>query len=46
MVVHDLENGDTNEQVSYIDKVIEKENAIVFFPDNKEEAHRQGYDNC
>lgn len=46
MEVHDLENEDKSPNACQIDEIIEAGNAVVFNPDNLEQAHNEGYDNC
>lgn len=43
MEVHDLLHETTNCQ---IDEIIAAHHAVVFEPDSKEQAHKEGYDNC
>ncbi|MCK5260992.1 MAG: hypothetical protein KAJ44_02325 [Thermoplasmatales archaeon] len=43
MEVHDLDKETKNCQ---IDEIIKAKHAVIFKPDNLQEAHRCGYDNC
>ena len=44
--VHDLDNEQTGPSECQINKIIKAGHATIFNPDELEQAHREGYDNC
>lgn len=46
MEVHDLDNEKTEANQCQIDEIITAGHAVIFEPDNIDQAHREGYDNC
>ena len=46
MEVHDLDNEDKSLSGCQIDEIIASGHTKTFSPDNLEQAHKEGYDNC
>jgi hypothetical protein len=44
--VHDLDNEKTGANECQIDEIVKAGHATTFSPDTREQAHKEGYDNC